>query len=433
MDRSLNSTPVASRTHIGFFGRMNAGKSSLINALADQSVSIVSQQPGTTTDVVKKTMEIHGIGPCVLLDTAGFDDESVLGNQRTAASYKASQSCDIAVLVMADAKDLSMEEAWIRRFREKRIPVVAVLTHADLRDEQENEDLCRKIEEQIHLKPIPVSSLGSGTGREDPDGLYETQAPEDGPAGAMLADRDHPGIDMLKAALVSGASRTEEKPFIMGNLVREGDVVLLIMPQDPQAPQGRLILPEVQTIRECLDRHCIAVCAQPEDMERALTALGKAPDLIITDSQVFDEVYAKKPEGSKLTSFSVLFAGYKGDIAYYLDSVNKIGELTEDSRILIAECCTHAPLDEDIGRVKIPAMLRKRIGPGLTVDVTAGNDFPEEAGDYDLIIQCGGCMLNRRAVCSRIDRARQAGVPMTNYGITIAYLKGILDKVETGR
>lgn len=433
MDRSLNSTPVASRTHIGFFGRMNAGKSSLINALADQSVSIVSQQPGTTTDVVKKTMEIHGIGPCVLLDTAGFDDESVLGNQRTAASYKASQSCDIAVLVMADAKDLSMEEAWIRRFREKRIPVVAVLTHADLRDEQENEDLCRKIEEQIHLKPIPVSSLGSGMGREDPDGLYETQAPEDGPAGAMLADRDHPGIDKLKAALVSGASRTEEKPFIMGNLVREGDVVLLIMPQDPQAPQGRLILPEVQTIRECLDRHCIAVCAQPEDMERALAALGKAPDLIITDSQVFDEVYAKKPEGSKLTSFSVLFAGYKGDIAYYLDSVNKIGELTEDSRILIAECCTHAPLDEDIGRVKIPAMLRKRIGPGLTVDVTAGNDFPEEAGDYDLIIQCGGCMLNRRAVCSRIDRARQAGVPMTNYGITIAYLKGILDKVETGR
>ena len=168
-------------------------------------------------------------------------------------------------------------------------------------------------------------------------------------------------------------------------------------------------------------------------MERALAALGKAPDLIITDSQVFDEVYAKKPEGSKLTSFSVLFAGYKGDIAYYLDSVNKIGELTEDSRILIAECCTHAPLDEDIGRVKIPAMLRKRIGPGLTVDVTAGNDFPEEAGDYDLIIQCGGCMLNRRAVCSRIDRARQAGVPLTNYGITLAYLKGILDKVETGR
>jgi len=417
MDKSLNATPVASRTHIGFFGRMNAGKSSLINALAGQGVSIVSEQAGTTTDVVKKTMEIHGIGPCVLLDTAGFDDESVLGSQRTEASVKASASTDIAVLVMADAKDLTLEKEWIRRFEAKRIPVVAVLTHADLRNDADNESACRRIEDETGLLPLLIS--------------YSTEqaAPEQ---SAEQAVQELP-IDQLKAALIRCVGRLEEKPFIMGHLVKEGDVVLLVMPQDPQAPQGRLILPEVQTIRECLDRHCVSVCVQPEDMDRALHALGKAPDLIITDSQVFDEVYAKKPAESKLTSFSVLFAGYKGDINYYMESVQKIRELTEDSKVLIAECCTHAPLDEDIGRVKIPAMLRKRIGPGLTVDVTAGNDFPEDAKAYDLIIQCGGCMLNRRAVCSRIEKARNAAVPMTNYGITIAFLKGILDKVETGR
>ena len=445
MDKSLNATPVASRTHIGFFGRMNAGKSSLINALADQGVSIVSEQPGTTTDVVKKTMEIHGIGPCVLLDTAGFDDESVLGSQRTEASIKASASTDIAVLVMADAKDLSMEKAWVQRFEEKKIPVIAVLTHADLRSDEENETAYRRIEEEIGKKPLIISSVNSsnpsrkssmdtvgnegraGARSTNPDGSEE----RDGTQPGFVEDRED--IAKLKAALIQGAGRVDEKPFIMGNLVQEGDVVLLVMPQDPQAPQGRLILPEVQTIRECLDRHCVSVCAQPEDMEQALKALGKDPDLIITDSQVFDVVYAKKPGKSKLTSFSVLFAGYKGDIGYYMDSVQKIRDLTEDSKVLIAECCTHAPLDEDIGRVKIPAMLRKRVGQGLTVDVTAGSDFPEDAGGYDLIIQCGGCMLNRRAVCSRIERARQAGIPMTNYGITIAYMKGILDKVETGR
>ena len=467
MDKSLNQTPVASRTHIGFFGRMNAGKSSLINALADQQVSIVSTQPGTTTDVVKKTMEIHGIGPCVLLDTAGFDDEGTLGRERTEASLKASSSTDIAVLVMKDAKDLSMEAEWAHHFAAKKIPVVAVLTHADRRTREENQALGKKIQEAIGMMPLSVSCAaeekmpdgkraemlaeeessgiqkgrpgnvkknGTGLNAGMDDGSVPVFVNGDKQSSALLTDNErHKGIDALKAALTAAAGRLEEKPFILGNLVKNGDVVLLVMPQDPQAPQGRLILPEVQTIRECLNRKCIAICTQPSEMENALQALGKAPDLIITDSQVFDEVYTKMPEGSKLTSFSVLFAGYKGDMDYYLESVKKIGELKEDSRVLIAECCTHAPLDEDIGRVKIPAMLRKRIGQGLTVDVTAGNDFPEDAGDYDLIIQCGGCMLNRRAVCSRIEKAKEAGVSMTNYGITIAYLKGILDKVVTGR
>ena len=383
-EKSLQNTPAAVRTHIGFFGRMNAGKSSLINALADQPVSIVSEEAGTTTDVVKKTMEIHGIGPCVLLDTAGFDDVSKLGAMRTAASRKASMSCDIAVIICGAGTDYSCENEWLRRFAAMQVPAVVVLGQADTRSDEENRRACSEIERQTGIVPLAVSAV---TGE---------------------------GKDALLKALVDAAGRSPEKPLIMGNLVRKDDVVILVMPQDPQAPEGRLILPEVQTIREALDRHCICLCVQPDELPGALAALKEAPALIVTDSQVFDIVHAQVPEKTKLTSFSILFAGYKGDIDYYIKSTETIADLTEDSRILIAECCTHAPLDEDIGRVKIPAMLRKRIGSGLTVDVTAGNDFPEDAGKYNLIIQCGGCMLNRRAVMSRINQAKEAQVPMTN-------------------
>ena len=409
MDKSLNNTPVASRTHIGFFGRMNAGKSSLINAMTGQPVSIVSAQAGTTTDVVKKTMEIHGIGPCVLLDTAGFDDEGEIGKMRVAAARRAAESTDLAVILFTDktdpaeeGSDWEKEIGWIRYFQNITTPVMAVLTQTDRRSKEENEALAARIFARTGLKPVPVSAV-SGE-----------------------------GLDTLREELIRLSSQKEAKRFIMGDLVREGDVVMLVMPQDPQAPEGRLILPEVQTIREALDRKCIAVCVQPEEMPLALAALKKAPDLIVTDSQVFDIVYQQKPAESRLTSFSVLFAALKGDIDYYVESVKAIEGLTENSRVLIAECCTHAPLDEDIGRVKIPAMLRKRTGPGLTVDVTAGSEFPEDLDKYDLVIQCGGCMFNRKYVCARIQRAKDAGVPMTNYGITIAYVKGILDRIDTG-
>ena len=401
MDKTLSSTPVSNRTHIGFFGRMNAGKSSLINAIADQPVSIVSSEAGTTTDVVKKTMEIHGIGPCVLLDTAGFDDEGSLGEMRIKASDRAARSADIAVVMFSDDTDHEKELKWVRRFEQEDTPVIAVISHADRRNEKDNQELLAKVEAETGIRPLLVSSV--------------TKA----------------GICELKEALIGAAKRTPEKRFIMGNLVQEGDTVVLVMPQDPQAPEGRLIIPEVQTIRESLDRHCISVCVQPEDLPAALKRLKDAPDLIITDSQVFDKVYELKPERTRLTSFSVLFAGYKGDICYYTESVKAIDSLTGSSRVLIAECCTHAPMDEDIGRVKIPAMLRKRAGKDLTIDVTAGSDFPENLNDYDLVIQCGGCMFNRKYVCSRINRAKELGVPMTNYGITIAYLKGILDRVST--
>ena len=403
MDKTMTATPVANRTHIGFFGRMNAGKSSLINALAKQSVSIVSAEAGTTTDVVKKTMEIHRIGPCVLLDTAGFDDTGAVGEQRIAASRRAAQSSDLAVLLFSAAEDWDLEQRWLEEFRKSGTPVLAVLSHADERTEAENQALAASVQQATGIMPLLVSAA---TGE---------------------------GVEALRERMISAKAAKPEQRFILGNLVQEGDVVILVMPQDPQAPEGRLILPEVQTIRESLDRRCLALCIQPEELQNALDCLKAPPALIVTDSQVFDSVYALKPEGTKLTSFSVLFAGYKGDIGYYMDSVRAIDALTESSRVLIAECCTHAPMDEDIGRVKIPGMLRRRVGAGLTVDVCAGADFPENLKEYDLVIQCGGCMFNRKYVCSRIERAREVGVPMTNYGITIAYVKGILDRVDTGR
>ena len=403
---TLNTAPSSVRTHIGFFGRMNAGKSSLINALTKQDVSIVSPQAGTTTDVVKKPMEIHGIGPCILTDTAGFDDTGALGSKRAAAAKKAVMSTDIAVLVFSgedQGDSLAMEKAWADEFDEAGIPFVLVLTGADLRSGEENENLRKTIEEKMKAGVLTVSSL---TGE---------------------------GIDEVREALIrSAAAAAESIPSrtIMGDLVKDGDVCMLVMPQDPQAPEGRLILPEVQTIREGLDRHCIVVCVQPQEMSAALEKLAAPPALIVTDSQIFDEVCRLTPKESTLTSFSVLFAAWKGDIDYYTKSVRKVDTLTEDSKVLIAECCTHAPMDEDIGRVKIPALLRKKAGQGLTVDITAGTDFPENLTDYDLVIQCGACMFNRRYVCSRIAKAKRAGVPMTNYGVTIAYVKGILDKVS---
>jgi [FeFe] hydrogenase H-cluster maturation GTPase HydF len=239
----------------------------------------------------------------------------------------------------------------------------------------------------------------------------------------------HEGIDALKETMIRVIGEMKNTRTITGSLIENGASVMLVMPQDPQAPKGRLIQPQAQTIRELLERHCVITGVALEEMQGALDNMKKAPDLIITDSQVFDEVSRMTPAESKLTSFSILFAAFKGDIDYYAESAHKIDELDEHAKILIAECCSHAPLSEDIGRVKIPRMLRKKIGEGLKIDVYAGMDFPEDLQQYDLVIQCGGCMFNRKYICSRIEKAKEAGVAMTNYGIAIAKLKGILDKV----
>jgi [FeFe] hydrogenase H-cluster maturation GTPase HydF len=238
------------------------------------------------------------------------------------------------------------------------------------------------------------------------------------------------GIDELRGLLIRSLPADYESGSITGDLVQEGDVVLLVMPQDTQAPKGRLILPQVQVIRELLDKKCIVMSVTTDKLKDGLASLKNPPKLIITDSQVFRTVYDNKPEESMLTSFSVLLAGYKGDLRYFAESANAIDRLTENSRVLIAEACTHAPLEEDIGRVKIPAMLRKKVGQGLQVDVVAGADFPADVTGYDLIIHCGACMFNRKYVLSRVEKTRQAHVPMSNYGVVLAYLSGILEKIS---
>jgi len=396
---TLHETPAANRIHIGFFGKRNSGKSSLLNAIAGESVSIVSNQAGTTADPVNKPMEIHGLGPCVLVDTAGFDDVGELGSARVEKTKKAAERTDIALLLCAGA-DLTEEEKWYRYFAGSKTPVIPVVSKADIQGDADA--LAGEVKERFGQTPVLVSAV---TGA----GLVE------------LLER------MLRALPEDFAGKS-----ITGNLAAAGDTVLLVMPQDIQAPRGRLILPQVQTIRELLDKKCVVVSTCLDTMEGALAALRNPPKLIITDSQAFGEVCEKKPPESLLTSFSVLFAAQKGDIGYYVESAKEIGRLTEHSRVLIAECCTHAPLDEDIGRVKLPRMLRERYG-ALHVDVVSGTDFPKQLRGYDLIIQCGGCMFNRKYVLSRIERARRQGVPMTNYGVAIAYLKGIFGQVSIAK
>ena len=394
---SLNATPSANRLHIGIFGKVNSGKSSFLNAFTGQDISIVSDVAGTTTDVVTKAMEIAPLGPCVFLDTAGFDDTTELGEVRTERTRQAMEKCDMAVLVIADTEDLSEEQKWYQHLVAKKIPVVILYNQIM---ESDSKAQMKKIEECLNTVPIFINA------------------------------KNGDGMETVKEALVRKMPEGFELPFITGDLVSEDDTVMLVMPQDVQAPKGRLILPQVQTIRELLDKKCIIISVTPDKMKKALAQLVKPPKLIITDSQVFQVVYENKPEESMLTSFSVLFAAYKGDLPYYVEGAKAIDSLNNDSRVLIAECCTHAPLTEDIGRVKIPAMLRKRYGADIKVDIVSGTDFPMDLKHYDLIIQCGGCMFNRRYVMSRIERAKEQTVPMTNYGVTIAHLTGILDKIS---
>lgn len=393
---SLQDTPTANRLHIGFFGRCNSGKSTLINAFTAQDVTIVSPVAGTTTDVVQKNIELAGLGPCTLMDTAGFDDASSdLGALRMARTSQASEKTDIAVIVF-DGADLSYEKEWLAHFKETSTPVVPVVSKCDLRTP-----------DAAWLAEIAALA-------EDEVLCVNITKPSD-----MVA---------LRYKLAAARGQNEE-PDITHGLVSDGDLVLLVMPQDIQAPKGRLILPQVQTIRELLDKRCLIFSVTPEHFDDALAALTKPPALIITDSQVFAFVHDHKPKESKLTSFSVLFAGLKGDLAAYVEGAQAIDTLPADAHILIAELCSHAPLEEDIGRVKIPRKLRQRLGEGITVDVCAGEDFPRDLSSYDLIIQCGACMVNRKLVQNRIVHAKQAGVPITNYGIAIAYLTGILDDI----
>lgn len=400
----LNTTPNANRLHIGIFGKTNSGKSSLLNVITGQGTSIVSDVAGTTTDVVYKAMEINPLGPCVLMDTAGLEDDTALGAKRIEKTQLAMDKSDIAVIVFpADGRDdFAVEEKLLSSFRKKNIPVLCLINRFDNQDEA-----------ALKLKACLAGKLKNGK------------------AEIVVMDCSRGGqIDELRMALARLMPEDFDEEYITGRLVSEDDVVLLVMPQDIQAPKRRLILPQVQTIRELLDRKCTVVSATADKFLWALSSLKKPPQLIITDSQVFKYVYEHKLAESRLTSFSVLFAAYKGDLDYYVEGARHIDSLNADSKVLIAECCTHAPLQEDIGRIKIPKLLRKRFGDNLQIDVVSGTDFPDNPAQYDLIIQCGGCMFNRQFIMARIAKAKAKSIPMTNYGITIAYLSGILDKIS---
>lgn len=396
---TLNETPSANRLHIGIFGKTNSGKSSFINAFSGQKVSIVADIAGTTTDPVYKPMEIYPLGPCVLIDTAGFADEGELGALRMEKTKLAAQKTDAGIILFS-GRDMKEELDWFRYFKEKNTPVIPVLSKADTYEQEEKSFLISQIKKETGVTPCCISSV---TGE---------------------------GIQEIKENLTRCIPEGYGNRMITGNLVSAGDLVLLVMPQDIQAPKGRLILPQVQTLRELLDKKCRIMSVTTDQFTGALEVLATPPKLIITDSQVFSYVYERKPSASMLTSFSVLFAAYKGDIHYYVEGAKAIDTLHADSRVLIAECCTHAPLQEDIGRVKIPRMLKKRFGDTLTVDLVSGTDFPEDLTGYDLVIQCGACMFNRKYVMYRIDRAKKQQIPMTNYGVAIAHLSGILPYVK---
>lgn len=394
---SLANTPSGNRLHIGIFGKRNSGKSSLLNAITGQGIALVSDVKGTTTDPVSKAIEIHSIGPCLLIDTAGFDDTGDLGNMRIEKTKAILDKTDIAIVVFSDMQ-MDLEAQWIAMLKKRNIPVLAVVNQID-RIEQVQE-IKRQIEQCFSLTPLLVSA------------------------------KEKTGISEIKNEILRLLPPDFEAQRLTGSLVQPEDVVLLVMPQDRQAPKGRLILPQVQTIRDLLDNHCVVMCVTTEQLSTALQALAKPPKLIITDSQVFAQVYPLKPEGTLLTSFSILLAAYKGDLSVFIKGANALDTLNDNSHVLIAEACTHAPLQEDIGRVKIPNMLRKKYGEHLQITIVSGSDFPQDLSEYQLIIHCGACMFNRKHVLTRVKQAEQQGVPITNYGVVLAKLTGILDQIS---
>lgn len=392
----MQSTPSSERVHISIFGRCNAGKSTLVNRLTGQDVAIVSPIAGTTTDPVQKPMEINGLGAAIIIDTPGLDDNTLLGGERVARSNKVLDRTDIAIILLSEG-DYTSELRLMEECRVREIPVVVALSHSD--SIADLGGALKRAEEAVGQSVIAISAL---TGE---------------------------GVEELTKAIV--AIRPAEERYITEGFCKAGDRVLLVMPQDKSAPKGRLIQPQVQTIRELLDRGCIPICCTPDRMAEALATLVTPPELIITDSQAFNEVYSLKPEASTLTSFSILFARYKGDIRLFTEGVKALKRLSPTSRILIAEACTHTPQNEDIGRVKLPRLLRKEFGESLNIDIVGGADYPEDLTPYDMVIHCGACMFNRKHVLSRIERARKQGVAITNYGVILAALTGILERVKT--
>ncbi|HCK99482.1 MAG TPA: [FeFe] hydrogenase H-cluster maturation GTPase HydF [Candidatus Marinimicrobia bacterium] len=392
----MQKTPKGLRLHIGIFGRRNVGKSSLLNALCRQAVSIVSDVAGTTTDAVEKPMELLPVGPVLFIDTAGVDDAGTLGDMRTAGTRKIFDRTDLAILVAVGSEWSEYEEEIIAEFKNRNIPVIVVFNKIDL------EKPGSALVENLTGAGLQVVSTVARNG----EGLY----------------------DLREAIIKETPPEIINPATIIGDLIRPGDLVVLVVPIDKEAPKGRLILPQVQTIRDILDNDAYSIVVKEQDLRDALDGLKSKPALVITDSQAFLKVAADTPEDILMTSFSILFARYKGNLTEFVRGAVAIDALKPGDKVLIAEACSHHPITDDIGTVKIPRWLNQYVGGGIHFDHCRGHDFPENLPDYKLIIHCGSCMFNRREVLSRIMYARKAGVPITNYGMTIAYSLGIFER-----
>ncbi len=400
---SLNNVPSSERTHIGIFGKRNAGKSSVINAITGQSLAIVSNVKGTTTDPVLKSMELLPLGPVVLIDTPGLDDEGDLGHLRIQKAYQILNKTDIALLVIDGTAGMTAEDYQILdRIRAKNIPYLIVFNKADLAPDADTSDAAPSNADTSDTADaanvIWVSAV---------TGLH---------------------IQELKERLATLLPDEDSGKTILGDLIRPSDFIVLVVPIDKAAPKGRLILPQQQTIRDILDHNAISIVVKETDLKHTLETLGKKPALVITDSQVFDKAAADTPSDIPLTSFSILFARYKGNLKTLVDGARMLRHLENGDKILISEGCTHHRQCDDIGTVKLPRLIRNYTGKELEFEFTSGTEFPFSLEKYRLIVHCGGCMLNEREMKYRIRCAEDAGIPITNYGTAIACMKGILER-----
>ncbi|MEZ3436501.1 MAG: [FeFe] hydrogenase H-cluster maturation GTPase HydF [Lachnospiraceae bacterium] len=397
---NMNTTPSSERTHIGIFGRRNAGKSSIINALTGQSLAIVSDIKGTTTDPVMKSMELLPLGPVVMIDTPGLDDQGSLGLLRVQKAFQILNKTDIALLVIDSTLGISNEDINIfTRIRSKQIPFLIVLNKTDQSDCLET--MIGNLAHELQIEKSLIIPASAKTGMN---------------------------INELKEKIASIAPEEGENRQIVSDLITPGDFVVLVVPIDKAAPKGRLILPQQQTIRDILDSGAVSIVTRDSELKNTLEKLGIRPSLVITDSQVFDRATEIVPADIPLTSFSILFARYKGNLVSVAKGAKAIDRLNNGDTVLISEGCTHHRQCEDIGTVKLPAWLRKYTGKELNFEFTSGTEFPLNLNNYSLIIHCGGCMLNEREMKYRLKCAEDAGIPITNYGTAIAFMKGILKR-----
>ena len=395
---SMNQTPASERVHIGFFGRRNAGKSSVMNAVTGQDLAVVSDVRGTTTDPVYKSMELLPLGPVVMMDTPGIDDEGELGALRVRKSYQVLNKTDAAVLVIDGSVGVTPEDkALLKRIREKKIPYVIAVNKKELAAP----DALEKIVDELSSEDGQIIAVSAATGE---------------------------GIDELKEQIAAAADTEEPERYIVRDLLKPSDVAVLVVPIDKAAPKGRLILPQQQTIRDILEADAVSVVVKETELKNVLGQFQNKPKMVITDSQAFEKVAADTPEDILLTSFSILFARYKGDLAAVVKGVTALDTLEDGDAILISEGCTHHRQCDDIGTVKLPRWIREYTGKEIRIETTSGTEFPDDLTKYKMIVHCGGCMLNEREMKYRLKCAEDQGVPMTNYGITIAYMKGILKR-----